>query len=116
MNRVIQGICVVLIVLSTWLTIGKLQLETRVAELETSLVVCNTNKVAIENALTSQNDKVESMRADSEAALKKYQELVEKPPEIRYEVVYKKVPTIGVKSDECEEIKKLVDDIRNAGY
>ena len=116
MNKVIQGICVVLIVLSTWLTISKLQLETRVAELETSLVVCNTNKVVVENALASQNDRVEAMRVDSEIAFKKYQELVEKPPEIRYEVVYKKVPAIGVKSDECEEIKKLVDDIRNAGY
>lgn len=116
MNKVIQGICAVLIVLSMWLTVGKLQLETKVAELETSLVICNTNKVAVENALASQNDKVEAMRADSEAALRKYQELAEKPPEIRYEVVYKKVPTIGGKSDECEEIKKLVDDIRSAGY
>ena len=116
MNRVIQGICIVLIVLSTWLTIGKLKLETKVAELETSLVVCNTNKVGIENALISQNDKIEEMRVDNETTLKKYQELIEKPPEIRYEVVYKKVPTIGVKSDECEEIKKLVDGIRSAGY
>ena len=116
MDRIIQGICVVLIVLSIWLTTTKLQLETKVAQLETSLVVCSTNKLAVENALSSQNEKVEAMRVDNEVALKKYQELVEKPPEIRYEVVYKKVPTIGVKSDECEEIKKLVDDIRNAGY
>ena len=116
MDRIIQGICVVLIVLSMWLTTAKLQLETKVAQLETSLVVCNTNKLAVENALSSQNEKVEAMRVDNEVALKNYQELVEKPPEIRYEVVYKKVPTIGVKSDECKEIKKLVDDIRNAGY
>ncbi len=116
MDRIIQGICVVLIVLSVWLTTTKLQLETKIAQLETSLVVCNTNKLAVENALSSQNEKVEAMRVDNEVALKMYKELVEKPPEIRYEVVYKKVPTIGVKSDECEEIKKLVDDIRNAGY
>ena len=116
MDRIIQGVCVVLIVLSVWLTTAKLQLETKVSQLETSLVVCNTNKLVVENALSSQNEKVEAMRVDNEAALKKYQELAEKPPEIRYEVVYKKVPTIGVKSDECEEIKKLVDDIRNAGY
>ena len=116
MDRIIQGICVVLIVLSVWLTTAKLQLETKVAQLETSLVVCNTNKLTIENALSSQNERVEAMRVDNEIALKKYQEVIEKPPEIRYEVVYKKVATIGVKSDECEEIKKLVDDIRNAGY
>ena len=116
MDKIVQGICVVLIVLSIWLTTTKLQLETKVAQLETSLVVCSTNKLAVENALSSQNEKVEAMRVDNEVALKMYQELVEKPPEIRYEGVYKKVPTIGVKSDECEEIKKLVDDIRNAGY
>ena len=109
-------ICTVLAGIVVYLYIGNLRLEAKVSGLESDLVVCKTNNVTVKSALDKQNEKIASMEIDLEERNAKYQELLNQPPEIRYEVVYKKVPSIEVKSDECKEIKKLIDDIRSAGY
>ena len=113
---IVGVVCTVLAGIAVYLYIGNLRLEAKVRGLESDLVVCKTNNVTVKAALDTQNEKIASMEIDLEEKKAKYQELLNQPPEIRYEVIYKKVPSIEVKSDECEEIKKLIDDIRSAGY
>lgn len=109
-------VCTMLAGIAVYLYIGNLQLEAKVSSLEGDLVVAKTNNAAVKAALDKQNEKIADMEIDLESRKAKYQELLNQPPEIRYKTVYKKVPSIEVKSDECEEIKKLIDGIRSAGY
>lgn len=109
-------VCTVLAGIVVYLYIGNLRLEAKVSDLESDLVVCKTNNVTVKSALDRQNEKIANMEIDLEERNAKYQELLNQPPEIRYKTVYEKVPSIEVKSDECKEIKKLIDDIRSAGY
>lgn len=113
---IVGVVCTVLAGVIVYLYISNLRLEAKVSGLETDLVVCKTNNVTVKAALDTQNEKITSMEIDLEERNAKYQELLNQPPEIRYEVIYKKVPSIEVKSNECKEIKKLIDDIRAAGY
>lgn len=85
-------------------------------QLESKLVVSETNTYQYKAQVKSQNDAIEKLGMDYSKANAEYQKLLNQPPEVRFKTVYKEVPSIGVKSDECEDIKKLLDDIRNAGY
>lgn len=114
--RIAGVVCTVLVGVVVYLYIVNLRLESKVSGLESDLVVCKTNNVATKSALDRQNEKITSMEIDLEERTKKYQELLNQPPKIRYKTVYEKVPNIEVKSDECEEIKKLIDGISAAGY
>lgn len=61
-------------------------------------------------AIENQNKEiefVERMRADALADLEKWKN---KPPKVRYEVIYK---TIGEPSDECNDTKSVLDAVRS---
>ena len=115
-DKVMVGAIVAMGIGMLGLWIDNSRLENKVNELESKLVVCNTNRYQLESAVKSQNDKIEQYRVDIEAKKEEYEKLLGKEPEIRYKTVYKSVPNIEVKSDECEDIKKLLDSIRNAGF
>jgi hypothetical protein len=92
------------------------RLNVSLAEIETKLVVSETNTYQCKAQVKSQNDAITKLEMDYSKANAEYQKLLNQPPEVRFKTVYKEVPSIGVKSDECKDIKKLLDDIRNAGY
>lgn len=115
-HKVMIGVIVAMGIGMLGLWIDNSRLESKVNELESALVVCNTNKYQLESAVKSQNDKIEQYRVDIEAKKEEYEKLLGQEPEIRYKTVYKSVPNIEVKSDECEDIKKLLDSIRDAGF
>jgi len=68
------------------------------------------------DTIDTQNDSIEALAIDYEHNFNKLQELQNKPDKIRYKVIYKEIPTIEVKSNECEDIKTLLDDIRSTGF
>lgn len=98
------------------LAIRLVQLSSQIDDLQAKLVVSQTNEYTMTKTVQSQNEQINKVKVDLENKTAEYVRLLNQPPEIRYEVVYKKVPTIEVKSDECADIKKLIDDIRAAGY
>lgn len=110
------GVIVAMGIGMLWLWVDNSRLESKVNELESELGVCSTNRYQLESAVKSQNDKIDQYRVDIEAKKEEYEKLLGQEPEIRYKTVYEKVPNIEVKSDECKDIKKLIDNIRNAGY
>ena len=82
--------------------------RTSVAYLEGSLGDCNAS-------LSRQNEEIAKNAAAIEDKERKLKELKAHPPDVRYKVIYKEIPTIDVKSNECEDIKKMLDSIKESG-
>ena len=87
-------------------TIAEQNAEAAIAELEVSECLAS---------VTTQNEKLEGMRIDYEQRIKMLEARKQLPASVRYEVVYKETPTMEVESDECEDIKILLDTIRRSG-
>jgi len=60
-------------------------------------------------ALDSQNKEIEQLRAYTTLAEAKLKKWRNRPPDIKYKVIYK---TREVKSDECSDIKSVIDGVR----
>lgn len=80
------------------------------------LVVSKSNEVRLLSSISAQNEQIAKNEIDLQTKTNEYLALMAKPDRVRYKYVYSKIPTIGVKSNECNDIKKLIDDIRTAGY
>lgn len=116
MDKVYIGIIVVLTIVCVGMFIDNTRLEAKVANLTTDLVVSRTNEATVRKEVEVQNEAITKLAVDKAERDREYTELLSKPEEVRFETVYVKIPSIGVKSDECKDIKMLIDDIRSAGY
>lgn len=116
MNNILYGVIIALVLaLSiTWVKLaGKI---TEVNMLKADIIVLKTEKNQWLAVNAEQNAKIEASRFDLAKKEGEYLELVNKPAEVRYKTVYKTIPNIEVKSDECKDIKELLDNIRVNGY
>lgn len=93
-----------------------LKLEKAVAGLTTEKVSLEMNNLRLKSVIDEQNDAIEQVAAQYADKVDAYNRLANKPAEIRYKTVYKEVPALIKNSNECEDIKKLLDEIRKAGY
>lgn len=116
MEKILSGICVVLGIVIVGMYIYNTKLENTVANLQAKLVASETNEFKLNKEIEVQNEAITKLAIDKASLDKEYNDLLNKPEEVRFEKVYVKVPSIGVKSDECKDIKNLIDDIRAAGY
>lgn len=82
--------------------------KTTVAYLEASVSVCKST-------LTHQNEAIELQSVDVKTKEDALQKLKTKPPDVRYKVIYKDVPKIELKSNECDDIKEILDSIKAGG-
>lgn len=116
MEKILSGVCVALGLTVLWLYVSNTRLEVKISDLQSKLVVSKTNVFTLTKEIEAQNEAITKLAIDKTAKDNAYNELLNKPEEVRFEKVYIKVPSIGVKSDDCKDIKNLIDDIRNAGY
>lgn len=116
MNNILYGVIVsLLLVLS--LTLVKLSGKTaEVNLLKADIIVLNTEKRQWSAVNAEQNAKIEANKFDLAKKEAEYLELVNKPAQVRYRTIYETIPNIEVKSDECKDIKDLLDNIRISGY
>jgi len=84
------------------------QEKTKVLTLGNSLEGCKTS-------LERQNEIIESQKIDMTDREAKLRALKSLPPKVRYEIVYKAIPSIELKSDECDDVKKVLDEIKESG-
>ena len=82
--------------------------KTTIAHIEASVSVCKS-------ALAHQNEAIELQGVDIKTKEAALQELKTKPPDVRYKVIYKEIPTIETKSNECDDIKEMLDSIKASG-
>lgn len=82
--------------------------KTTIAYLDSSIDVCKST-------LTEQSEAVELGKVDIKAKEDALQKIKQQPPDVRYKVIYKDVPKIELKSNECDDIKEILDSIKAGG-
>lgn len=90
-------------------------LKAALAEEQTARVVAEANAASLRGAVEEQNKRIEALRVDKEANERALEEWRSKKPEVRYKTVVEHV-NIGVKSDECEDIKNMLDGIKRTSF
>lgn len=78
------------------------------------LVVEKANNVTLKAALSSQNIEIEKNKIDLDEKKKELEEWKNKPPDIKYKTIEKIIKQGD--SNECENIKNMLDDIRNTSF
>lgn len=78
--------------------------ESEKIELSYKLAQETRNNLTLKNSIELQNKALESIKADYSNKLKEFENY---KPQIKY---------IEVKSDECKDIKLILDDIRNSSF
>lgn len=74
-------------------------------EANKEIVLLKSNNISLKASLNEQNKKIESNRLDYEQKLEQYENWKKQPVEIKYQYITKEV-----KSNECEDIKKSIDN------
>lgn len=77
------------------------------------LVESKSSNLALKGSIESRNRIIESQRLDVDNTTKTLHEWKALPPEIRYKDVIKYKE---VKSNDCNEIKAVIDSIRNTSF
>jgi len=89
-------------------------LNTAVSEYETLVAKLEASNAQTKALITKQNEVIEEITTDRELALNKLEEWRAKPPQVKYEVIYKDREVI--KSDDCKDIKNRLDDVRTIDF
>ena len=96
-------------------------LKKEVSDLNTSLntatsllAVEKANNVTLKAALDFQNTEIEKNKIDLDEKKKELEEWKNKPPNIKYKTIEKIIKQGD--SNECENIKNMLDDIRNTSF
>lgn len=96
-------------------------LKKEVSDLNTSLntatsllAVEKANNVTLKAALSSQNIEIEKNKIDLDEKKKELEEWKSRPPDIKYKTIEKIIKQGD--SNECENIKNMLDDIRNTSF
>ena len=74
-------------------------------EANKEIVLLKSNNISLKASLNEQNKKIESNRLDYEQKLEQYKNWKKQPVEVKYQYITKEV-----KSNECEDIKKSIDN------
>lgn len=82
--------------------------KTTIAHIEASVSVCKST-------LAHQSEAIELQSVDIKTKEDALQKLKAQPANVRYKVIYKDVPKITIKSNECDDIKDILDSIKASG-
>lgn len=94
--------------------------ETKIANLNTELAHSEMTVSKMQNSneqmlrtINMQNEEMSKLSVDLDKARQSLDEWKRKPPEVRYEVIYK---IREVKSNDCNTTKDVLNSIRNLDY
>lgn len=71
------------------------------------------NNTTLRSSIKDQNQKIEEHKNNYDSKLREFQEWKDKPVEIKYKEIIKYQ---GIKSNECKDIKNIINDIRNTSF
>lgn len=92
-------------------SIDNLQTELQLKAAE--IAVKDANNINLTSTIKSQNEKIEQIENNYVKKNKEFEIWKNKPAEIKYKEVIKNVE---VKSNECKDIKTIINDIRNTSF
>jgi hypothetical protein len=88
-------------------------LSSEIIELQETNKNLNINYKNSQIELKEQSEKLLSLSADYKQKIKELSDWKNKEPKVRYEKIYS---IREVKSDDCEDIKNTIDDVRTIDY
>lgn len=91
--------------------IEKLQTELQLKTAE--IAVKDANNISLTSTIKTQNEKIEQIENNYIEKNKEFEIWKNKPAEIKYKEIIKNVE---VKSNECKDIKNIINDIRNTSF
>ena len=92
-------------------------LEEEVLQLTTELVVVNNNATRLRNSIAVQNTAIDELTLDVTSKKAELEGWQNKPAEIRYNTIYKKVPVyVNIKEETCENTKAVIDVARQYDF
>jgi len=69
------------------------------------------------NIITLQNDRIKQLKIQEQLHRKELNRWKSLPPEVKYKVIYRtKYKIKKVKSNECKDIKTIINGVRNINY
>lgn len=92
-------------------TINNLQIDLQ--EKAAEIAVKDANNINLALTIKTQNEKIEQIENNYVEKNKEFEIWKNKPAEIKYKEVIKNVE---VKSNECKDIKSIINDIRNTSF
>lgn len=102
---ILSTLLVSLLIATYFLNLNRESLVEKLNEANKEIVLLKSNNISLKASLDVQNNKVESNRLDYEKKIKQYEAWKNQPTEVKYKYITKEV-----KSNECEDIKKSIDN------
>ena len=102
---ILSTLLVSLLIATYFLNLNRESLVEKLNEANKEIVLLKSNNTSLKASLEDQNNKVESNRLDYEKKIKQYEGWKNQPTEVKYKYITKEV-----KSNECEDIKKSIDN------
>lgn len=85
--------------------------SSKVKNLNNLIDKCTGANASFKSSIENQNEKVLALNKLSALQAEQYKNLINKPEKVRFKTKY-----IEVKSNECEDIKNIIGDIRANGF
>lgn len=120
MNRAIIEIIFALVaILGAYLYISNLKneikdLELEIAQLNSKYATKNIELERLENVIATQNKAIAELKANEKEHLAKLEEWKNKPAKIKYKYIRETIPE--KKSNDCEDIKAVIDNVRKLDF
>lgn len=70
----------------------------------------------LQAAIESTNRKISALEVDYNKSLDTYNRHLKKPPDVRYEVIYKNIDRNNTNSVECEDVKNTLNSLSVINY
>lgn len=102
---VLSTLLVSLLIAIYFLNLNRESLVKDLNDKNLKIVLLESNNTTLKASLDEQSKKVEENRLDYEQKLKQYEDWKKQPVEVKYQYITKEV-----KSNECEDIKKSIDN------
>ena len=92
-------------------------LNEEIVDLKIEVKECSMNNSLLKGAINSQNESIEGMRFSIDSKSKELAEWKNKPEKVRYNVIYKNIPTtISIEKEDCETTKETISAIRSINF
>lgn len=89
------------------------ELKSDKVKLQEKLIECKSNNQTLKGSIATQNLKIETQKVNLSKRLNELDKWKNQPREIKYKEVIKNVE---VKSNECKDIKNIINDIRTTSF
>lgn len=97
-----------------WIQSNKIEkLELDIINKASEIAVKDANNINLNSTIKSQNAKIEQIENNYVEKNKEFEIWKNKPAEVKYKEIIKNVE---VKSNECKDIKSIINDISNTSF